>query len=745
MKPFKRLFHFLGGLYVALFLIAITACWVIAGTFLESYFDSHLYASRWTYSHPGFGLLLSLLFINILFSALRRWPFKAKHIPFLITHLGLLMIIAGTLVKNGFGLQGNMILTEGSGSNIVILPHSYGLHIEKRDPSIHEDIAMATLDSRSYHPAHLPELSIRILGQTPHAAESFSTWIKGNHAFISGLPPLPVHPWKMEDPLPKPIQAPIEGQIWDFLALRTGDKDQAIQEAYLHQLKLNLAGESYPLKQCPYVAELSTKKGILKIDWKGKQYRIALQGNQALYPIAESSLQNGIRVREIDLSRQHPLLVFIEETNGDTTVVAFDTYGRIFQELFSSTKMEPLLAYDSGFAGYGVQTKIPFPKFPCGRRDKLMADERHLSLELKSAFESSPPLSPPLKLLSEACVKSKADLASQFLAFLALWEKSEETMIPFKANLSPEIAEVMKNIEWSPQQRRGCQWLSLLYERLHHAEDPIAFLEQNRWPFIEDLKKLDTQRDLLAVVGQQMLTLADQLPPPQENEATALADRNAHLLSAYFKAYEIDYQLLNPLPEEGEEDFKRLEALYETSFSPIMLETMLMPRAAAQTPEIKMENNRPAILTEFTQGEQKQRLTLTYQADGSRISWPVLGGEYKVQFQKQNHTIPHRVRLRQARQYHYANSNQPYSYECDVLIYENGQNPIETTLSMNQVHETSDGYRFYLAGMSSNESGLKNVHLVVNYDPVKYRLTYPGGFLVAAGIILLFWLRPYKK
>ena len=65
---------------------------------------------------------------------------------------------------------------------------------------------------------------------------------------------------------------------------------------------------------------------------------------------------------------------------------------------------------------------------------------------------------------------------------------------------------------------------------------------------------------------------------------------------------------------------------------------------------------------------------------------------------------------------------------------------------MNRVHETWEGYRFYLSSISPQEEGfLKKIQLVVNHDPGKYWLTYPGAIILTLGIILLFWLNPYKN
>src|SRR5262245_7609377 len=111
----------------------MVALFVIAGTFLESKTESHRFAARFTYSNPLFSVLLWLFFVNILFSALRRWPFKVHHIPFLITHFGLLMILAGMLVKKSYGVQGSLGIIEGSGSQEILLQDTSVLHIEKRN------------------------------------------------------------------------------------------------------------------------------------------------------------------------------------------------------------------------------------------------------------------------------------------------------------------------------------------------------------------------------------------------------------------------------------------------------------------------------------------------------------------------------------------------------------------------------------------------------------------------------------
>ena len=132
MNLLLRLYLFLGSLSFTLILFSFIILVVCIGTFLESLTESHRFAEQWTYGHPLFFIVFLSLFANILFSATRRWPFQKRHIPFLITHLGLLLLLTGVWIKGAFGLQGHMNLLEGSGSHHVILPNQQRILLTNR-------------------------------------------------------------------------------------------------------------------------------------------------------------------------------------------------------------------------------------------------------------------------------------------------------------------------------------------------------------------------------------------------------------------------------------------------------------------------------------------------------------------------------------------------------------------------------------------------------------------------------------
>ncbi len=162
------MFRFLGTLHFAIALIAATLLFVIAGTLLESWSDSHLFAAHLTYHNPIFQLLLWLYFINILFSALSRYPFEKRHLPFLMTHLGLLLLLGGLFVKNEWGVQGACALIEGEGTSQIFLPHHYALQIENQKGGSLIELSPQKLGKIE---TGLPDLELSLIEWLPHAEE----------------------------------------------------------------------------------------------------------------------------------------------------------------------------------------------------------------------------------------------------------------------------------------------------------------------------------------------------------------------------------------------------------------------------------------------------------------------------------------------------------------------------------------------------------------------------------------------
>lgn len=168
---------FLGSVWFAILLILLTALFVIAGTFIESASSSHKQASDFIYSNPLFILLLWGFFINILVSLISRFPLKKHHLPFVLAHIGLLMLISGALLKITHGFQGFVQLKEGEQSVTAFRANSEGITLQFKDR-----------DKESFPLSHF-----KVLAQFPHGEAKHELWFKKEGVVLFGHRPLPLN------------------------------------------------------------------------------------------------------------------------------------------------------------------------------------------------------------------------------------------------------------------------------------------------------------------------------------------------------------------------------------------------------------------------------------------------------------------------------------------------------------------------------------------------------------------------
>lgn len=484
----KTLYHFLGSVHFAVTLIGVTVLFIAVGTFLESKTASHSYAALYTYRHPAFQALLALYFVNILFSALRRWPFKVSHVPFLLTHLGLLMILGGTLAKGIWGLQGIMAIEEGHFGQEILLPETIAVRIEKTDPTDADTLLVGHTDP--LRPASpFSDVTLELLSFAPHSSEKYVAWIHSRSVAIAGLKPFPLGELRRLQLFPPPAPP------WEVVAFRTDDPESFAQQFYLDR---------------------------------------------------------------VDLLRQ-PALLMLQDNNFNTHLYAFDPWGRVWKGVYRGDNPGTVAVYDDGFGGYAAIAHIPFSEQLGGR---------------------------------------------------------------------------------------------------------------------ETLEK------------------------------------------------------------------QSLEALRQEDGTGITLESPLAVISRNEPPGQKLEDNCPRAIFKIKRDGIAETIALVYDRTGAGMRRPIFSGAYTLKLQPRQQLLPYRVHLVEARQINYANSNQPYSYESDLVITGlDGSARTAKTISMNNVFETWDGYRFYLASMMADENKRKRIVLAVNYDPAKYILTYPGAAVLSVGILLLFWGR----
>jgi len=120
LKVAKTAFRFLASLKLAVTLIVLLAAILAVATLVEA--DKGRDYTRWYfYTQTWFVALLGMLGVNILSATLIRFPWKLRQFGFVVTHAGLLILLAGSIVTFNYGIDAMISLEEGkTGDHVTV-------------------------------------------------------------------------------------------------------------------------------------------------------------------------------------------------------------------------------------------------------------------------------------------------------------------------------------------------------------------------------------------------------------------------------------------------------------------------------------------------------------------------------------------------------------------------------------------------------------------------------------------------
>ena len=117
LRPFYRV---MASVQLGVILLILIAVVLAVATRIEAGTSSHL-VRVFVYESAWFDALLALFGLNILLATLDRRPFRLHHTGMLLTHLSLLLILAGGLLTRHFAVDGFIQLEEGQTRDAVQL------------------------------------------------------------------------------------------------------------------------------------------------------------------------------------------------------------------------------------------------------------------------------------------------------------------------------------------------------------------------------------------------------------------------------------------------------------------------------------------------------------------------------------------------------------------------------------------------------------------------------------------------
>src|SRR5580704_14634291 len=132
-RGFDVIYRFLASLKLAVISIATLATTLAYATVFESKYGGGA-AQDWIYRSPGFAILLAFLGMNILCAALIRYPWKRRQTGFVVTHAGLLILLAGSYYSVRTADEGQVGMLEGDVKGELVRVDYPVIRITEIDP-----------------------------------------------------------------------------------------------------------------------------------------------------------------------------------------------------------------------------------------------------------------------------------------------------------------------------------------------------------------------------------------------------------------------------------------------------------------------------------------------------------------------------------------------------------------------------------------------------------------------------------
>lgn len=137
LRLFDAVYRFLASLKLAVISLGTLAAVLAYATFFESWYGTSA-VQEWIYQTKAFAILLAFLGVNILCAALIRFPWKPRQTGFVITHAGLLVLLAGSFWSLKTSDEGQLGMVEGQTRDELVRIDYPVIRVWPMDPQTHK-------------------------------------------------------------------------------------------------------------------------------------------------------------------------------------------------------------------------------------------------------------------------------------------------------------------------------------------------------------------------------------------------------------------------------------------------------------------------------------------------------------------------------------------------------------------------------------------------------------------------------
>lgn len=115
----NKIFKFFASIKLAVIVIISLGVVAAIGTFTEAKYQDSEAAQILVYRSPYMYAVLGLLIVNLLAVMIDRWPWKWRHTPFILAHIGIIMTLFGAWVTQKEGIDGTLVFEPGQSQRFV--------------------------------------------------------------------------------------------------------------------------------------------------------------------------------------------------------------------------------------------------------------------------------------------------------------------------------------------------------------------------------------------------------------------------------------------------------------------------------------------------------------------------------------------------------------------------------------------------------------------------------------------------
>ena len=118
-SPIRRIAKSLASLKLAVAVVLALGGLSAWGTFVEAQFNDATAAQKIVYQSPWMLGTMAMLCVSLIAVMVDRWPWKERHTGFVLAHIGILILIAGALLTQKYGVDGSLTMGMGQSARLV--------------------------------------------------------------------------------------------------------------------------------------------------------------------------------------------------------------------------------------------------------------------------------------------------------------------------------------------------------------------------------------------------------------------------------------------------------------------------------------------------------------------------------------------------------------------------------------------------------------------------------------------------